>query len=162
MTYGITPFSGDTELIYEDYLKRHAIADVVRMSDTYGPLQAEALRDARRDGADGYYEWGGEGWRRTLNSNKHLKELALMNFCQSHGDLDRETLDAHWRQTAKVDATGKEEAVTRVNPATGRIETCCKGQLIVDAMMELIFRPNSQGPTPQKAEGAQAVAATPG
>jgi len=94
-TYVLTPPTLATEGLFENYLVRSAIADVVRLSASYGAAFETALRDARRDASNGYYEWGSRGWNEAIKSDKHFKELAKM-VIEQEKPIDRKILDNAW------------------------------------------------------------------
>lgn len=144
-TYKITPFLIAARMMFHAYLKRAAVADVVLLREAWGKEEFPAAKaEVSARCAAGYYEWNGDGFRESLQSHRHVQELAIINMQQTHG-TDAPTLEVlarHWDNASSEDLIGPDGEPIKVD---GKPIKMTLGQLIFKHMWAIINRPNSQG-----------------
>jgi len=132
--YVITPPTLMTEDAFQDYLKKYAVSEVVRMRDTYGQAFPEALKAITQEIASGTYDWLSNEFLKAILCDKHAQKLAELVLNQE-GSITLDTVKKHWRDV---------DGDTLIKD--GEVVPVTKGVILFSKIWEYINRPNSPGP----------------
>lgn len=139
-TLTLKPPTIASRTMFSDFLGRRAISEVVRMKDAYGLAFETALNAARLEARDGF-AWGAPAFIRELQADRNLQELATILFQQNGHQITLDAVKKMWETpTGEKVKAGTDE----VGGDVFRPEFMA--DKLVQAMIELISRPNSPGP----------------
>lgn len=139
----ITPPNLKTEGLFQDYLRKMAIQDTVRMRESFGPSYNDTLAAVTRDVNAGVYDWFGEVFWRALGTERHMQHLATFVLNQDKPVITVEDVRKHWRDRSGLKIVRDDQ----------EIENATVGQLLAHTIQQYIARPNEIAPALPQAAG---------